>query len=98
MTPQEWGWEDGGKADQTYVRSEFLWRVTAAGSVQHCEEALLEVSLKSGQMSTSDTAMAISDSQEMKIGTFIRAVRLLSREGASGIKRVIKTRVLKRNP
>jgi glycosyltransferase involved in cell wall biosynthesis len=81
-----------------YVRTEFSWTVTAGGIVQHCEEALLESPPKSRQIRASDTSEANSGSQEPKIGTLNRAIRLLKREGASGIKRVIKSRVLKRHP
>jgi glycosyltransferase involved in cell wall biosynthesis len=81
-----------------YVRTEFSWTVTAGGIVQHCEEALLESPPKSRQIRASDTSEANIGSQEPKIGTLTRAIRLLKREGASGVKRVIKSRVLKRHP
>jgi glycosyltransferase involved in cell wall biosynthesis len=81
-----------------YVRTEFSWKATAEGIVQHCEEALLGAPPKALQVEASDTVKASSESQEAKIGTFNRAIRLLKREGAGGIKRVIKSRVSKKNP
>jgi glycosyltransferase involved in cell wall biosynthesis len=81
-----------------YVRTEFSWTATAEGIVQHCEEALLGAPPKSRQMRTTDALEVNSDSPEPKIGTFDRAIRLLKREGAGGIKRVIKSRVSKKNP
>jgi hypothetical protein len=81
-----------------YVRTEFSWTATAEGIVQHCEEVLLGAPPKSRQMSTTDDLEVNSDSQEPKIGTFNRAIRLPKREGVGGMKRVIKSRVLKKNP
>jgi glycosyltransferase involved in cell wall biosynthesis len=81
-----------------YVRTEFSWKATAEGIVQHCKEALLGAPPKALQVEASDTVKASSESQEAKIGTFNRAIRLLKREGAGGIKRVIKSRVSKKNP
>jgi len=81
-----------------YVRTEFSWTATAEGIVQHCEEALLGAPPKSRQMRTTDALEVNSDSQEPKIGTFNRAISLLKREGAGGIKRVIKSKVFKKNP
>ena len=73
-----------------YVRKEFLWSMTAKGLVQHCEEVLLAHTSRSNHLSTRNTSEIGSERPVPDIGNLTRAIRLLKREGLSGIKRVIK--------
>ena len=76
-----------------YVRTQFLWNLTAEGIVQHCEEVLAEQISKSHGTGALDRSTMDHERPVSNIGTLRRATRLLKREGVSGIKRVIKSKL-----
>jgi glycosyltransferase involved in cell wall biosynthesis len=76
-----------------YVRTQFLWSLTAEGIVQHCEEVLAEQISKSHEVGALNTSKMDHERPVSNIGTLRRATRLLKREGVSGIKRVIKSKL-----
>jgi glycosyltransferase involved in cell wall biosynthesis len=76
-----------------YVRTQFLWSLTAKGIVQQCEEVLAEQISKSHYIGALNTSKMDHERPVSNIGTLRRATRLLKREGVSGIKRVIKSKL-----
>lgn len=76
-----------------YVRTQFLWSLTAEGIVQHCEAVLAEQTSKSHDIGALDRSKMDHERSVPNISTLRRAARLLKREGVSGIKRVIKSKL-----
>jgi glycosyltransferase involved in cell wall biosynthesis len=79
-----------------YVRNQFLWSATAEALIKHCEEVLLEPIPDARHKHGIDTAMRAVESKVVRPTTLRRVVRLLRREGFSGIKRVIRNKLLRR--
>lgn len=76
-----------------YVRTQFLWSLTAEGIVQHCEEVLSEQTSKSLRIDALGTSEMSHERELANIGRLRRVTRLLKREGLSGIKRVVMSRL-----